>query len=158
MMLYDGRTIQRILEFGERYCRSEKKIKVDEKERKKDIENNRDRIELTKCEMLNVMNDINQDLQFTMELCSDFEDCKLPTLSFSLYAESEGLKHTYFEKLMKNQVLIVSRSAISRQQLMNIMSNEIIRRMEVTSADLCTQEKIKIIDKFEFRLQLEAMS
>ena len=35
---------------------------------------------------------------------------------------------------------------------MNIMSNEIIRRMEVTSADLCTQEKIKIIDKFTQQL------
>ena len=91
-----------------------------------DTKENIDRIELTKREVLKAMNDINEDLEFTMELCSDFVDNKLPTLSFSLYAESDGLKHTYFEKLMKNQTLIVERSAISRQQLMNIMSNELI--------------------------------
>ena len=58
------------------------------------------------------MNDVNKDLEFTMELCSDFIDKKLPTLSFSLYITDEGIQHTYFEKNMKNQTLVMERSAL----------------------------------------------
>ena len=76
----DGRTVQRKLEYGERYCRERQKIALFEKEKLKDMNENRDRIELTKTEMLKAMNDVSEDLEFTMELQSDFSDNKLPTL------------------------------------------------------------------------------
>ena len=109
-------------------------------------------IELTKTEMLKAMNDVSADLEFTMELCSDFKDMKLPTLSFSLYATDSGISHTYFEKVMKNQTLIVHRSALGQNQVMNIMSNELIRRLEVTSSDLEIDDKISIVDKYTQQL------
>ena len=37
--------------------------------------------ELTRKEVLKVMNMISNDLEFTMELCKDFPDLKLPTLT-----------------------------------------------------------------------------
>ena len=53
---------------------------------------------------------------------------------------------------MKNQTLVVARSALSRNQIMNIMSNELIRRLEVTSSDLSYKDRIEIIDKFTQQL------
>ena len=82
------------------------------------------------------MNKINDDLEFTLELCEDFNDGKLPTLSFALFAGKNGLQHTYFEKAMRNQILVMERSAIGRQQIMSIMSNELVRRLEVISTGL----------------------
>ena len=148
----DGRSIQRLLNFGERYCKLNRKIVSCEEKAIEDIDNNRDRAELTRTEMLKAMNDISEDLEFTMEICKDFPDMKLPTLSFSLYAGEKGLMHTYYEKLMKNQTLIVERSAIGKQQVMNIMSNELIRRLEVTSSDLEQSELNKIVDVYTQQL------
>ena len=74
-----------------------------------------------------------------METCSDFEGGKLPTLSSSVWQDIEGLKHTYFDKVMRNQVLLVERIFMSRQSLISILSNELRRRMEVISLDLAIE-------------------
>ena len=66
-----------------------------------------------------------------MELCSDFEDLRLPTLSFSMWQEKDCIKHSYFEKSMRNQVLLLERTSMSRQSLISILSNELTRRLEV---------------------------
>ena len=95
---------------------------------------------------------INDDLEFTMELCKDFHDEKLPTLSFAIFAGKNGLKHTYYEKPMRNQILIMERSAISRQQIMSIMSNELVRRLEVISTGLDQTEIDEIVNKFTHQI------
>ena len=95
--------------------------------------------ELTRIEMLKAMNIVNEDLEFTMELCSDFENEKLPTLSFY------GLEHTYFEKSMRNQTLLMSRSSIGKQQLMSIMTNELRRRLEVIGTEVSQLEKMRLL-------------
>ena len=148
----DGRSVQRILNFGERYCKESGKFVVYEDKAINDIDENIDRVELTRTEVLKAMNSICEDIEFTMELSSDFGDNKLPTLSFSLYANDMGIMHTYFEKQMKNQTLVVERSALGRQQIMNIMSNELIRRLEVTSSELEQCELNSIVDKFTQQL------
>ena len=98
------------------------------------------------------MNSVNKDLEFTMELCTDFEDSKLPTLSFSLYMGETGIEHTYFEKSMKNQVLVMERSALGRQQVMSIMTNEVRRRVEVIGDKVSQVEANEIIDKYTQQL------
>ena len=148
----DGRSVQRLLSYGERYVHDLKMFKVDDDKAIEDIDSEIDRVELTRIEVLKAMNDICEDLEFTMELDRDFEDNKLPTLSFTLYTNSEGLSHSYYEKSMKNQTLVMSRSALGRQQIMNIMSNELIRRLEVTSSDLDQCELNSIVDKYTQQL------
>ena len=138
--------------YGERYCKEMEKFIVVEIERIKDIEAERTREDITKVELLNAMNSISDDLEFTMELCSDFQDNKLPTLSFALFAGKNGLRHTYFEKSMRNQILVMERSAIGRQQIMSIMSNELVRRLEVLSIDLEQPEVDEIVNKFTQQL------
>ena len=94
------------------------------------------------------MNSISKDLEFTMELCEDFEDQKLPTLSFSLYLGEDGIEHTYFEKTMKNQTLLMERSSLGRQQKMSIMTNELRRRLETLDDNLSQNETISVMDHY----------
>ena len=75
--------------------------------------------------MTQVMNNINHDLKFTSEIREDLADGKIPTLD----CKSWMMNHTYFEKEMRNQMLIPERSAISSKQKISILSNEAIRRL-----------------------------
>ena len=102
--------------------------------------------------MLIAMNSVNKDLEFTMELCSDFTDMKLPTLSFSLYMGNEGIEHTYYEKSMKNQTLVMEKSALGRQQIMSIMTNEVRRRIEVVGVNVEQVAANEIINKYTQQL------
>ena len=148
----DGRSVQRKLAIGERFDEKERKFTVKEEWRKCDLESGRNRDELTRTEVLKAMNAVNEDLEFTMELCTDFSDNKLPTLSFSLFYGEEGLEHTYFKKSMRNQTLLMSRSSMGKHQLMSIMTNELRRRMEVKGEKLKQNEKNDIINKYTQQL------
>ena len=68
----DGRGVQRLLKFGERFVPEENKFKVLAECKENDISSNRCRQEITRTEILKAMNSVNPDLSFTMELCKDF--------------------------------------------------------------------------------------
>ena len=142
----DGRSHQRLLRRGERFNLNRNKFTFDEYSEKEDIEAGISKEDLTRREVLKAMNSVNKDLEFTMELCSDFVDLKLPTLSFSLYMSDKGIEHTYYEKSMKNQILVMERSALSRQQIMRIMTNEVRRRVEVIGANVSQNEANEIMN------------
>ena len=69
-----------------------------------DLENEISREDRTVKEVLKMMNCINGDLKFTAELETDFESKRLPTLSFELWSEKGGLRHSYYEKPMRAQI------------------------------------------------------
>ena len=98
------------------------------------------------------MNSVSGDLEFTMEICDDFSDKRLPTLSFALYMTKTKIEHTYYEKSMKNQTLIVQRSAIGRRQLMSIMTNELRRRLEMIGDGVDQEERDAIVNKYTQQL------
>ena len=148
----DGRTVHRKLYWGERFDPNLKKMVWDQDRSMVDMIDEVDRTELTRQEILIAMNSVNSDLQFTMELHTDFGDNRLPTLSFALWPEGDGLNHSYFEKEMRNQVLVVERSALSRNSIMAIMSNELRRRLEVLGESVNLIEKEKVINKYAQQL------
>ena len=67
-------------------------------------------------EVLKAMNAINPDLEFTIEKEKDFENGRLPTLGFELWSEKEKIRHSYYEKEMRSQVLTEKRSSQSENQ------------------------------------------
>jgi hypothetical protein len=75
------------------------------------------------------MNSISQDLQFTTEAPEDFPENKLPTLDFKLWLALGIILHSYFEKEMRTPFVVMKRSAMCEQQRINILSNELIRRL-----------------------------
>ena len=96
----DGRSMHRKFYFGERFNGLLKKIEIDDDLAKIDFGTGVDRDELTKIEIQKAMNSVCSELKFTMELCQDFPDGRLPTLSFSLWLDKRGINHSYFEKTM----------------------------------------------------------
>ena len=69
--------------------------------RKEDIKMNRSKKELTRTEVTKLMNDINPDLRFTTETEDEFDNGRLPTLSFEIWCGKDGIRHSYFEKQMR---------------------------------------------------------
>ena len=53
---------------------------------------------------------------------------------------------------MRNQTLLLERTAMSRQSLISILSNELTRRLEVLDEKLDRNEVIAVIDKFTQQL------
>ena len=57
--------------------------------------------ERTMREVLKAMNSVNMYLKFTMEHESDFKNGRLPALSFEVWSEKEGVRHSYYEKRLE---------------------------------------------------------
>ena len=59
-----------------------------------------------------------------------------------------ALTHTYLEKQMKNQTLLLERTSMSRQSLYSILGNELRRRLETLDDNLSQLETNSILDKY----------
>ena len=96
------------------------------------------------------MDSIIPDLKFTTEIEEDFQDKKLPTLDFKAWLLANGhILHTYFEKTMKNKVLLMKRSAMATKQKFTILSNELTRRLSNCDREGTDQaEKDRICEEF----------
>lgn len=99
------------------------------------------------------MNAINPDLQFTVETGEDYQDGWLPTLDFKIKVIDGQIVHTYFEKPMKSQLVLMERTAMGEQQKYQILSNELIRRLSKISPKIWKKEKIDIVDQFTRQLK-----
>jgi len=102
----------------------------------------------TREQILLAMNSVHKDLQFTMETHRDFNDGRLPTLSFSLWPGQRGIHHSYYQEEMRNQVLVMKHNATGRQALMYTMCGELIRRLQVVDERLPLEEMINVVEKY----------
>ena len=57
------------------------------------------------------------------------------------------------EKQMRNQTLVMERTAMDRQEIMAIMTDELTRRLQVIDEKLDRKEVIEIIDKYVQQLK-----
>ena len=103
-------------------------------------------------EYLKAMNSINPDLEFAVEKENDFEKKRLPTLGFELGLTKEKIRHFYFEKGMRSQVLTEKRSSQAENQKFAILTNELNRRMQMMDEEIDENEQIEIIDHFSQQL------
>ena len=95
------------------------------------------------------MNSINPDLTFTVEVCSDFPDNRLPTLDFLLWPEWWGINHSFFEKAMRTPYLTMQRSAMSDHQRYSILSIDLVRRLSNINIGKVSQDEVlKVVEKF----------
>ena len=104
------------------------------------------------------MNYINEDLKFTTEVEEDFQDKKLPTLDFSLWLICGLIYHTYFEKMMRTPYIIMRRSAMSKHQMMSILSNELVRRLSNVHPDIRKEESLGITEHYTIQLKMSGYS
>ena len=103
-------------------------------------------------EVLKAMNAINPDLEFTIEKEKDFENERLPTLGFELWSEKERIRHSYYEKEMRSQVLTEKRSSQSENQKFAILTNELNRRLQMMDDGISVEEQVEKINHFTQQL------
>ena len=98
------------------------------------------------------MNYVSDDLTFTTESEKDFAKGRLPTLSFEMWCEKSGIRHSYFEKPMRSQIFTMKRSSQSEQSKFSILVNELSRRFEVLDGQIDIEEKVAIVNHFTQQL------
>ena len=96
------------------------------------------------------MNSIYSNLQFTVETEEDFENLRLPTLDCELFMDktTNKIDYSFFEKQMKTPFCVMKNSAMSEKSKVSILSQDLIRRMQNTSENICESERIQIIDDY----------
>ena len=150
--LDDGRQCTTTLRPGMRFSKSENRFEYSkaaeiEDENKRLAGESRNQRMARIC--LPAMNSINEDLEFTVESQEEFENEQLPTLDFTLWINEIGeLNHTYYQKPMKTPLVLMARSAMSSQQKVQILSNELTRRIfNINQENNGLEEYKKVINR-----------
>ena len=108
------------------------------------------------------MNSVFPNIQFTVEREEDFPNRRLPTLDCELWLEEseEGnfIRYSFFEKVMKNPYCIMQSSAMSSKSKIQILSQDLIRRLQNICDTVTQKEKNNIIDNYYERLRRSGYS
>ena len=142
----DNRCIVEKIKAGLRFIEEEGKFVFRDELRLEDEQI--DVVERTKSELLKAMNSVNKDLVFTMEHENDFTTGRLPTLSFEIWSTKEGIRHSYYEKPMRSQILTQKRSSQSETSKFAILTNELRRRFSMLDDEVGMDERREKLDHF----------
>ena len=148
----DNRQATTRLPYGVRYAENEDKFVFNPDWKKADEDAGEDETVRMMRECLKCMNSINTDLTFTVEWAGEFPNSRLPTLDFSMWIEQGLIHHTYYEKEMRTQLMVMRQSSMAERQKMDILSNELVRRISNVGESIGQEEVDKIIDHFTQQL------
>ena len=110
--------------------------------------------ELTRNVLAGSMKDIESFLEFTFETCEDFENGWLPTLDTCLRVEDNNntVSYNYFEKDTCNKMTIQLRSAMNENQKIQILSQDMVRRLFNVREELGAKNRGEVVDKYAKKL------
>ena len=110
-------------------------------------------IEITKRVILGTLNGVEEYLSFTIETEEDFVDRWLPTLDTRLKVDgSNQVLHGFYEKPTSSNLTVQRRTAMGEDAKIQILSNDLIRRLMNNSEQLGQGAKIKIVDDYSQKL------
>ena len=88
-------------------------------------------------------------LEFTVESQEDFADSWLPTLDINIQIDSGNMvNYRFYEKPSISQVCLQKGTALSRNSLVQSLSEDTKRRMMNSSSRVPDSERIRVIDKW----------
>ena len=94
----DGRIVIEILKLGVRFDEESKLFKYSEAWYEEDKRLEKSDLQRTELEVRRAMNSVCPDLVFTTETEADFQNKRLPTLSFQVWSEASGIGHSFMKK------------------------------------------------------------
>ena len=108
-----------------------------------------------------MMNALEVDLRFTIELETDFPSKQIPTLDFSLWLgevkDDRGTQHklfySFFMKPMNTRYSELENSARAWSGKSVSLAEEVYRRLLHTSEDLPLASRLQVINQFTHRLK-----
>ena len=153
----DGRFLTTPIPDGVRWSQLHKKFVFQDEWHNKDNELlPADRRKKTSVELCKAMNSIFPNIKFTIEVEDDFESKRLPTLDTELWLDRSDkgnfLKYSFYEKPMKNPFCIMKSSAMSEKSKIQILSQDLIRRMQNICQSIPQSERNNVVDNYTDRL------
>ena len=102
--------------------------------------------------MLGMANSVAPDLKFTVECADDHEGGRIPMLDLMVWREqgadgSEKLLHCYYEKPVTSQKVMIKGLAMPMATKMEVLAQEVIRRMRNTSLLVPLEVRRKVLDQ-----------
>ena len=109
--------------------------------------------EITKKGILGTLNNVEDFLRFTVDTEEDFPDKWLPTLDMKLKVSgSNQVLHDFFEKPTSSNVTVQRRTAMGEDAKIQILSNDLIRRLKNSSEELGGGAKVEIVNNYAQKL------
>ena len=109
--------------------------------------------EITRRGLLGTLKGVEDFLDFTMEIGEDFEDKWLPTLDTKLWVNgSSQVLYSFYEKPTSSNMTVQRRTAMGEQAKIQVVSNDLVRRLLNNSEDLGRGAKVKIVDDYAQKL------
>ena len=110
-------------------------------------------LERTKMILASSMGVVEPYLEFTTETEDDFEDKWLPTLDTALKISKDNqILFKFWEKPTNSRRMVDKRTAMGENQKVQILTQEVIRRLANTKDGLRKEEYTTIIDSFSQKL------
>ena len=107
-------------------------------------------LEVTARALKDSMNEVEDYLEFTVETCKDFEGGEwLPTLDTSIRVNGDNqIQYKYFEKPTTTNTTIRKDSAMAENCKIQILAQDLVRRLHNTKEDLPADVKKRIVDGY----------
>ena len=152
----DCRFLTSSLPLGVRWSQEERNFIFREDWKKENVDEQLNNQQRTSNELCKAMNSIFSNIKFRIETEEDFPNKRLATLDFELWMENSEvgkfLRYSFYEKPMKTPYCIMKSSAMSEKSKIQILSQDLIRRMLNTCESVSQKEKNEIVDKYTNRL------
>ena len=104
--------------------------------------------------LCDIANQINQNIQFTFECPSLFENEKLPILDLFVWIDNCQVKHSFYKKPISSNYTILKRSAISNSIKRNAIFQEGLRRVKNCSDGINDIHITNILTDFSNMLRI----
>ena len=110
--------------------------------------------EVTKRILLNSMRDVEPYLRFTVETGEDPEfGGWLPTLDTNVMVTNENIvRYKFYEKPTTTQITILKNSAMAENSKIQILANDLVRRLKNSSLELGKEQKVEVLDGYSQKL------
>merc|ERR1711952_87929 len=154
----DGRFLVSSLPHGMRWSTRGKEFIFNEDWKKEDEESADNSTVRTSRELCKAMNSIYSNIQWTVETEQDFPSHRIPSLDVELFMVDNGdgkrkkVNFSFFEKSVKNPLTIMMNSAMSMKTKIQILSNDLVRRMLNCSESIPQEERDQIVNNYIDRL------
>ena len=93
-------------------------------------------------------------LDFTAEIGDDFQDGWLPTLDVSLKVDHQTnqVLFRFYEKETTNKRTVQRQTAMNENCKIQVVSNDLVRRLQNTCETLGAEEYTKVVDQYARKL------
>ena len=95
-----------------------------------------------------IANSLDQDIQMTVDVPSDFPDRRLPVLDLAIFVRDNQVHHSFYQKPMATPFVNLQRSALPAKTKRDSLFQEGIRRLRNMSEEIITLKRSSYLRPF----------